>query len=140
MYQIARGLIADKVPTLMGGKWAQGTIANLLRHQSLRGSATIKGQKLDNFYPPVITQLQWMKLQAKLRENRNRKGGDANYTDIIANLFRNRLYVTPWSRYVLLCTTSPELRPSRIRNSSCSRSRFFCSRLTRVRMNSETLE
>ena len=89
MYKIAPSLIADNVATLMGGKWAQGTIANILRHPALRGSATIKGITLQNYYPPVITQPQWEQLQAKLRDNTARKGG-AGVTDIVANLFRNR--------------------------------------------------
>ena len=89
MYQIARILIADKVATLLGGKWAQGTIKNLLSHQCLRGDMTIKGILLKGYYPSVITQPQWEKLQAKLRENINRKGGNGP-TDAVANLFRNR--------------------------------------------------
>ena len=89
MYQIARGLIADKVPSVMGGKWAQGTIANLLRHKTLLGTLEQKGIVLKDFYPPVLTKPQWEKLQAKLRENTNRKGGNA-VADNIANLFRNR--------------------------------------------------
>ena len=89
MYQIAKGLIADKVPTLLGGKWAQGTVANLLRHQCLTGHAVIKGITLKGYYPPVITQKEQEKLSAKLRDNTARKGG-AGITDLIANLFRNR--------------------------------------------------
>jgi Recombinase/Resolvase, N terminal domain len=89
MYKIARGLIADKVPTLLGGKWAQGTVANLLRHQGLTGNIVIKGIELKNYYPALITQIQFNKLQAKLSENRQRKGG-AGASDYIANLFRNR--------------------------------------------------
>jgi DNA invertase Pin-like site-specific DNA recombinase len=89
MYQIARGLIADKVPTLLGGKWAQGTVANLLRHQCLLGDVTIKGQLLRGYFPAVITEAQQKKLDAKLNENRQRKGGDGA-SDYVANLFRNR--------------------------------------------------
>jgi hypothetical protein len=89
MYQIARGLIADDTPTVMGGKWAQGTIANLLRHRTLLGTLEHKGLTIPNFYPPVLTKPQWDKLQAKLNENKARKGGGAG-SDIVANLFRNR--------------------------------------------------
>jgi hypothetical protein len=89
MYKIARGLIKDNTPTLMGGKWAQGTIANLLRHSTLQGTLNLKGLTIPNFYPPVLNKAQWDKLQAKLNENRNRKGGDGA-SDYIANLFRNR--------------------------------------------------
>ena len=46
MYQIAKGLIRDKKPCLQNGKWSQGTIANLLRHDSLTGNKTIKRFKL----------------------------------------------------------------------------------------------
>ena len=87
MYQIAIELTREKVPSLLGGKWAQGTIANLVAHQCLLGDITIKGIKLKNYYPAVITQAQWDKLQAKLRENRSRKGAG----EYVANLFRNRV-------------------------------------------------
>ena len=89
MYQIAKQLIADKVPTVMGGKWAQGTIANLLRHKTLLGTCEQKGIVLKDFYPPVLNKSQWDKLQSKLRENKDRKGGDGA-SDYVANLFRNR--------------------------------------------------
>lgn len=89
MYQIARGLIANKVPCLLNGKWSQGTVANFLRHPALLGSVTIKGIILKNYYPPVITHKQYERLQAKLAENRSRKGGGAG-SDVVANLFRNR--------------------------------------------------
>ena len=89
MYQIARGLIADNTPTVMGGKWAQGTIANLLRHRTLLGTLEHKGLTIRNFFPPVLSKPEWDKLQAKLNENKARKGGGAG-SDIVANLFRNR--------------------------------------------------
>lgn len=89
MYQIARGLIAYKVPCLLNGKWSQGTVANFLRHPALLGSVTIKGITLKSYYPPVITPKQYDRLQAKLAENRSKKGGGAG-SDIVANLFRNR--------------------------------------------------
>ena len=86
MYQIAIELTRDKTPSLQGGRWVQGTIANLVSHQCLRGNITIKGITLKDYYPAVITQPQWETLQAKLRENRTRKGAGEH----VANLFRNR--------------------------------------------------
>ena len=86
---IAKGLIRDQVPTLMGGRWNQGTIANLLRHETLVGHKTIKGVRLERYYPAVITDAQYQQLRAKLADNLNRKGGNP-VSDYIANLFRNR--------------------------------------------------
>jgi hypothetical protein len=86
---IGKGLIRDQVPTLMGGRWNQGTIANLLRHETLVGHKTIKGVRLERYYPAVITDAQYQQLRAKLADNLNRKGGNP-VSDYIANLFRNR--------------------------------------------------
>jgi hypothetical protein len=89
MGTIAKGLIRDQVPTLMGGRWNQGTIANLLRHETLVGHKTIKGVRLERYYPAVISDAQYQKLRAKLADNLNRKGGNP-VSDYVANLFRNR--------------------------------------------------
>jgi len=89
MGTIAKGLIRDQVPTLMGGRWNQGTIANLLQHETLVGHKTIKGVRLERYYPAVITDAQYQQLRTKLADNLNRKGGSPT-SDYIANLFRNR--------------------------------------------------
>lgn len=89
MYQIAKGLIRDKWPCLQNGKWSQGTIANLLRHDSLTGNKTIKTVKLVHYYPRLITDKEWEQLKAKLADNSAKRGGNPT-GDYIANLFRNR--------------------------------------------------
>ena len=89
MGTIAKGLIRDQVPTLMGGRWNQGTIANLLKHETLVGHKTIKGVRLERYYPAVISDAQYQQLLAKLADNLNRKGGNP-VSDYVANLFRNR--------------------------------------------------
>ena len=89
MYQIAKGLIRDKKPCLQNGKWSQGTIANLLRHDSLTGNKTIKRFKLVHYYPRLISDREWEQLKAKLADNSAKRGGNPT-GDYIANLFRNR--------------------------------------------------
>ncbi len=89
MYSIAKGLIRDDVPTLAGGKWAQGTVGHLLGNATLIGDVKIKGTVLKGYYPPVITTAEYTRLQAKLNENKARRGGSA-HSDYVANLFRNR--------------------------------------------------
>ena len=89
MYSIAKGLIRDTVPTLAGGKWSQGTIGHLLGNESLRGTVTIKGVRLENYYPAAITQGEYDRLRVKLHANVERRGGNA-HSDYVANLFRNR--------------------------------------------------
>ena len=89
MYSIAKGLIRDNVPTLAGGKWSQGTIGHLLGNESLRGTVTIKGGRLENYYPAAITQGEYDRLRVKLHANVERRGGNA-HSDYVANLFRNR--------------------------------------------------
>ncbi len=89
MWGIAKSLLLDKVPTVMGGKWTQGTVSNLLKHESLLGHQTIKGVRLEHYYPPVILEEQYQQLRAKLADNANRRGGSPK-SDRITNLFRNR--------------------------------------------------
>jgi len=89
MYAITKGLIADKVATLRGGKWCQQTISNILSNPALLGNVTIKDTELKGYYPALLTQAEYDKLQAKLGENKSRKGG-SEPSDYIANLWRNR--------------------------------------------------
>jgi hypothetical protein len=90
MYSIAAGLIKDNIPTLAGGHWSQGTIGHLLGNETLIGTTTIKGVRLEHYYPAVITPKEYEQLQAKLRQNVAKKGGSSRASDYIANLFRNR--------------------------------------------------
>lgn len=89
MYSIAKGLIRDGVPTLAGGKWCQGTIGHILGNKTLLGDLELKGTIIKGYFPAAITQTQYTRLQAKLKENKERRGGSA-HSDYIANLFRNR--------------------------------------------------
>jgi hypothetical protein len=89
MYSIARGLLRDKVATLKGGKWGQGTVGHILQSANLVGDVTLKGVRLERYFPAVITDAQHVLLRAKLAENVARRGGSPN-SDRIANLFRNR--------------------------------------------------
>ena len=92
MNRIAKALIAEKKATAQGGKWGVGIIASILRNQdAMRGTITVKGTTLNNFYEPLITDAEYNVLKAKLSENKNKKGGCGNTgSDTIANLFRNR--------------------------------------------------
>jgi hypothetical protein len=89
MYHIVKCLIRDKVPTLQGGNWSQGTIAKLLRHDSLIGDKTIKQFVLKRYYPPLITDEEYKQVKARLADNKEKRGGGAG-SDRVANLFRNR--------------------------------------------------
>ena len=89
MCAIARGLLADKVANLRGGKWGQGTVGQILHSELLLGHVTVKGMRLERYYPAVITDAQYSQVRAKLAENAARKGGSPK-SDYIANLFRNR--------------------------------------------------
>lgn len=89
MYGIAQELVKENVPTLKNGKWSQGTIGALLGNHCLIGDVEISGTYLKGYFPPVIAKGDYDKLQAKLRENKQRKGGSK--TSHVANLFRNRI-------------------------------------------------
>ncbi len=89
MISIAKGLNRDGVTTRLGNKWAQATVEKILKDEALIGGKTIKGVKLHQFFPPVISHDQWVQLQARLADNKDRKGGSPR-SDRIVNLFRNR--------------------------------------------------
>jgi DNA invertase Pin-like site-specific DNA recombinase len=89
MCAIARGLLRDKVANLRGGKWGQGTVGHLLQSEMLLGHVTVKGVRLEHYYPAVVSAAQYQQLRAKLAENKTRKGGSPK-SYYIASLFRNR--------------------------------------------------
>ena len=77
------------MPNLRFGKWSQGTVRSILQSEALIGHTTIKGVRLERYYPSVISDERYTQLRAKLADNRERKGGGAG-SDAIVNLFRNR--------------------------------------------------
>ena len=90
MSLIARGLARDNVPNLKHGKWSQGTVHQILQSECIVGHATVKGVRLERYYPPAITDEVYQQLRAKLADNVNRKGGNPK-SDKILSLFRNRV-------------------------------------------------
>ena len=90
MLSIASQLNQEGTPAIGRGKrWTQGQVGYLLQTEGLLGHCEIKGHKYSRYYPALITDDDWNKLQAKLRENTARKGGNREGQSI-ANLFRNR--------------------------------------------------
>jgi len=90
MFSISRGLVRDKVPSLRGGTWVQGTVAHALHSPALAGDAELKGTKLAGYFPAVISKAEHRRLLGKLADNRGRRGGD-RAGQRIGNLFRNRV-------------------------------------------------
>lgn len=90
MFSISRGLVRDKIPSLRGGVWVQGTVAHALHSPALAGDAEIKGVKLQGYFPAVISKAEHRRLLGKLADNRGRKGGE-RAGQRIGNLFRNRM-------------------------------------------------
>lgn len=94
MLGIAKRLNKEKTPcigkgTRKGKRWSQGQIGGFLRSELLVGTADINGHRFDHYYPQVITDDEWKRLQTKLNDNQKRKGGTRT-GDWIANLFPNR--------------------------------------------------
>lgn len=91
MLHIASRLNKGKVkPIGRGKRWTQGQVHHILTTETLIGDTTIKGKRFAKYYPPVIDEPTWNVLQAKLRQNKSRKGGGRE-GEYIANLFRNRV-------------------------------------------------
>ncbi|MHC1767679.1 MAG: recombinase family protein [Verrucomicrobiia bacterium] len=90
MIRIAVDLNREKVPSIrLGRRWTQGNVWHLLRSPQLIGNAEISGHSFERYYPAVISDDEWQRLQASLAVNRVRMGGSRE-GDWIANLFRNR--------------------------------------------------
>jgi DNA invertase Pin-like site-specific DNA recombinase len=72
-----------------GKKWTQGNVRHILGSEALIGQVTIKGQTFKNYFPAVLRPERWSRLEAKLKQNKIRRGGISE-GESIANLFRNR--------------------------------------------------
>jgi DNA invertase Pin-like site-specific DNA recombinase len=90
MWRIASDFNKRGIKSLGSGRqWTQGQIGQLLSSGHLLGHCEIKGKKFDRYFPPVVSDNEWKQLQAKLKDNSNRKGGSKE-GQYIVNLFRNR--------------------------------------------------
>lgn len=95
MLQIANELNIKKVPCIgrgnkKGVEWTQGQIAYLLHSESLIGTIEISGHRFEKYYPAILTEEEWNKLQYKLRMNKDKKGGNRQ-GQWISNLFPGKV-------------------------------------------------
>lgn len=109
-FTIAKGLNADGVPTVAGGKWQENTILNILKNEKYKGDAILqkyytpdhlkkgtvrnKGE-VDSYYiednhSPIITREMWEQVQDEIERRGKAKGNVAGNT----NKYKNRYPLT----------------------------------------------
>lgn len=88
-YEIARTLCSEKIPTARGRHWNRALICHVLYSPLLVGTTKLCGKTLDHYYPAIITDEEWERLQMTLAQNSNRRGGPRPGFPV-RNIFRNR--------------------------------------------------
>ena len=88
-HAIAKSLCDEKVATSRNRQWSGGLISHILHSPLLVGTTTLCGKALDHYYPALITDEEWGRLQMLLSHNSNRRGG-AQPGFPVRNIFRNR--------------------------------------------------
>jgi DNA invertase Pin-like site-specific DNA recombinase len=71
---IARGLMHDKVPTLRGKQWHQGTVRHLLASPLYAGWLRSEDELIEGIHEPLIERAEWEKA-ADLRQAKTRTHG-----------------------------------------------------------------
>jgi DNA invertase Pin-like site-specific DNA recombinase len=72
---IARELEADRVPTVDGGRWHQGTISNIARNPVYKGFILHEGELIEAKHAPVVDPGLWDEVNALLAKKVRSSGG-----------------------------------------------------------------
>ena len=112
---IAQVLNRDKTPPLRVAKaWNRSSVQALLHDHRLYGEATIRGEVIPGYYPPVITKKDWLRIQQGIAI-RDRKGHGPR-GDNVRNLFTGLVWDarsnTPMWISGKKSTSQPRLFPS----------------------------
>lgn len=89
LHAIARVLCDEKIPTARDGQWSSGLICYILHSPLLVGTTTLCSKTLAHYYPAVVTDEEWERLQAILGQNSKCRGGPRTGFPV-RNIFRNR--------------------------------------------------
>jgi DNA invertase Pin-like site-specific DNA recombinase len=72
---IARELAADRVPTVDGGRWHQGTISNIARNPIYKGFILHEGELIKAQHDPVVAPSLWGEVNDLLAQKVRSSGG-----------------------------------------------------------------
>jgi hypothetical protein len=89
MFAIAKILCSEGIPTPRGRRWNNASACYILHSPLLVGTTQLHGKTLDHYYPAIVTDEEWERLQVILGRNANRRGGSRSGFPV-RNLFRNR--------------------------------------------------
>lgn len=88
-YEIARAFCGEGIPTPRARHWNRSLVCHILYSPLLVGTTKLCGKTLDHYYPAIVTDAEWERLQMALAQNSNRRGGPRSGFPV-RNLFRNR--------------------------------------------------
>src|ERR1035437_227861 len=105
----------EKVKPLLFGKHFYGsTVKHYLKHKSLIGYVKINDFESDGFYPAIITENDFYKVQSKIEQNRMNRGGSVKHT--CPNLFKGiafckcggRIKIDSFDKYAYVACANSE--------------------------------
>ena len=107
MFRIAAQLNSEKIPSLTGRKWYEGTIRGMLknekykgdcilqkyytpesrRHTSIRNNGEVQSYYIEENHPPIVTKEEWDKVQQIMQRHKEQRKIAADGTDKYKNRY-----------------------------------------------------
>lgn len=55
------------IPSSRGGQWGKSMVQDVLRSKAAYGSMVVKGEEVRDYFPPIITETEWLAIQHRTR-------------------------------------------------------------------------
>ncbi len=109
---VAAALNEQGIPSPSGQTWSKSSVQDTLANKAAYGSLVLKGDEVPNYYPPIVTETEWLALQSRSR-SRAHNPQAAN----TANLFARLVYCGHCGSIMALSTT--KVRGEQFRYMRC---------------------
>jgi len=91
--KITQDLNISDVPTLTGrGTWSQAVVYRLLSNRQLIGEYEINGETIKGYFPSVVSEETFFKVQSKLNDNKGKHSMEVRDGEHVANIFSGIAY------------------------------------------------
>jgi DNA invertase Pin-like site-specific DNA recombinase len=57
------------IPSSRGGTWGKSMVQDVLKSKAAYGSLVIKGEEVPNYFPPLISETEWLAIQSRKRQH-----------------------------------------------------------------------
>ncbi|RWB91335.1 MAG: recombinase family protein [Mesorhizobium sp.] len=65
---ITQQLNAKGLPSPKGGQWGKSVVQDIIKSKAAYGSLVVKGDEVRDYYPPLITETEWLSIQHRTRQ------------------------------------------------------------------------